>query len=345
MAIHRLYPEKGTFIFSKPNALSQFGNAGGDPVLEVGTYLDENDEVQKNRILLQFNTGEIVDVLQNRIETAPYSTILHMTLAYAENVTSDVTLEGRNISSTWTEGSGRRDDIPYSTIGTSWKYRTQTDQWTIQGGDYSATGSTQVVPYQGDMDINMDVTSLTGLWSSGSNNGILIKLSDELENSTSPTNLSYYGDDTHTIFAPYLEFRWDDSIWTGSLSVIATDNINFKLKHVKASYSCEDIIRFYCGVRPKYPTRTFTTGSIYTREYRLPESSYWGIKDEYSEEMIIPFSNYTKISANDTGSFFIVDMNILPPDRYYRVLVRTEIGDTVSTLNVRENIFKVTKNG
>lgn len=345
MAIHRLYPEKGTFIFSKPNALLQFGNAGGDPILEVGTYLDETDVIQKNRTLLQFNTGEIVDVLENKIETAPYSTILHMTLAYAENITSDITLEGKNIISPWTEGTGRRDDIPYNTIGTSWEYRTQTELWNLQGGDFLPTGSTQVLPYKGELDINMDITPFVESWSSGSNSGILLKLSDELESSTSPMNLCYYGDDTHTIFAPYLEFRWDDSIWTGSLTTITTESINFKLKNVKASYRCEDIVRFYCGVRPKYPTRTFTTGSIYTREYRLPENSYWGIKDEYSEEMIVPFSDYTKISADNTGSFFILDMNILPPERYYRLLVKTEIGESTLTLSVRENMFKVSRNG
>ena len=43
--------------------------------------------------------------------------------------------------------------------------------------------------------------------------------------------------------------------------------------------------RFRLTARPKYPTRTFTTGSVYNTNYALPSASYWGLKDEFTEEM------------------------------------------------------------
>lgn len=345
MAIYRLYPEKGTFIFSEPNSSNQFGNAGEDPILELGTYLDVEGTLQKNRILLQFSTEEIAEVLQDKVETSTFQAVLHLSAAHAENITSDLVVEGRSILGPWEEGSGRRDDVPYNTLGATWKNRTVDQEWIQQGGDYNPTGSNYIIEYKESQDIELDVTEEVEEWALGNNNGLLLKLEDGLESSQNPVRLSYYGDDTHTIYAPYLEFRWEDTVWTGSLDILNTDVANIRLKYLKSSYSESDIVKFRCGVRPKYPTRAFTTGSIYTVEYRLPQDTFWGIKDEYSEEMIVPFSEYTRVSSNGEGSFFILDMGILPPERYYRILLQVEIDGTKTVVNTRDNLFKVTRHG
>ena len=99
------------------------------------------------------------------------------------------------------------------------------------------------------------------------------------------------------------------------------------------------------SARPKYPTRSFSTGSIYLTEYRLPENTYWAIKDEHSDEMIVDFdSNFTKVSADDTSSYFDFYMDTLQPERYYRLLVKTTLDGSTVVLD-NKNVFKVVRNG
>ena len=113
----------------------------------------------------------------------------------------------------------------------------------------------------------------------------------------------------------------------------------------KEIYSDKDIIKFRVSARPKYPTRTYTTGSIYLTEYKLPENSHYGIKDEFSGEMIVDFDPiYTKISADDTSSYFNIYMDSFQPERHYRLLIKSVInGSTVVYDN--KNIFKVVRHG
>ena len=61
--------------------------------------------------------------------------------------------------------------------------------------------------------------------------------------------------------------------------------------------------------------------------------------------MVIDFdSNFTKISADNTSSYFDIFMEGLQPERYYRILIKAEIdGSTVVIDN--DQIFKVVRNG
>ena len=61
--------------------------------------------------------------------------------------------------------------------------------------------------------------------------------------------------------------------------------------------------------------------------------------------MVIPFdTNYTKISCDSTGPYFDIYMDGLQPERYYRVLVKSEI-DGTNTVIDNGNTFKVVRNG
>ncbi len=113
----------------------------------------------------------------------------------------------------------------------------------------------------------------------------------------------------------------------------------------KGSYTDEGKQRFRLNVRPKYPTRTFVTSSTYLTNYVLPTTSYWGLRDENTEEMVVDFdTNYTKISADSTGNYFDVYMSGIQPERHYRLLIKTEIDGTTAVHN-GGNIFKVVRNG
>ena len=92
----------------------------------------------------------------------------------------------------------------------------------------------------------------------------------------------------------------------------------------------DSINRFRLNVRPKYPERTYQTGSIYTQNYLLPSASYYAVKDLDTNEYVIDFdTQYTKISADDVSNYFTLYMNGLEPERNYEVVIKTEINNTV----------------
>jgi hypothetical protein len=345
MAVIKIFPEKDTFITNEtPTA-----NAGKDEILEVGKYGNTQEQGYISRILLKFNTEDILQVL-NKIDT--FNANLKMYLADAYEVPVDLSLEVHAISGSWDNGTGKFGDIPINTTGVSWTYKKagEEDNWVIEGGDYYITPfSSQSFSVNSTYDINCDVTSIVEEVKDGNiiNDGFLIKLTGSLEEPSTPlTRLKYFGSDTNTIYPPCLEIKWDDSIYqTGSLEILNTSQPKIEIINNKGKYIDEGKQRFRVAAKPKYPIRTFTTSSVYLKNYALPENSYWGLQDEYTEEMIIGFDpQFTKISCDEKGPFFDIYMNGLQPERFYRILIKTEIdGSTVIVDN--NNVLKVTRNG
>lgn len=350
MAIYRIYPEKDTFISSEPTIAGSYPNAGKDEILEIGSYPDINIVGRTNRALLQFKSTDITTA--TTLAGPTYGTTLKLYLAEAGEIPESFDIFAHNVTSSWVNGVGKRDDDPVNTSGISWKYRGELEnEWPTLGGNFDTTNAaSQSFDLNSTLDIEMDVKGLIDAQApigGKVNGGIILKLSGSLEaQTTSSINLKYFSSDTNTIFPPYLEFKWDDSSYdSGSLSLLTTDISTISIKNAKEKYADSDKIRFKLSVRPKYPTRTFTTSSIYLTEYRLPENSYWGIKDEFSEEMIVGFdSNYTKISADANNSYFDVYMTSLQPERYYRLLIKTTLDGSDLILD-DNNVFKVTRNG
>jgi len=351
MAVYRIYPEKDTFISSEPSIAGTYGNAGKDEILEIGSYLDDNLTARANRALVKFRNTDI-STAYNLVSGSQYITNLKIYLAEGGEIPQSFGLLAHPVTASWLEGTGKASDEPKNTTGTSWKYTDAlTTEWATLGGDFDTDIiNSQSFDLSSNYDINLNITDIVNEQlpiGSRINEGILIKLSGSLETDvTSSVNLKYFSSDTNTIFPPSLEFKWDDSRYdSSSLSLLTTDIANITIKNAREKYADSDKVRFRLSARPQYPTRTFTTSSIYLTEYRLPSASYWAIKDEFSEEMIIDFdTSYTKISADSNSSYFDVYMNTLQPERYYRLLVKTELNDNSIVID-NKNIFKVTRNG
>ena len=349
MALFRIYPEKDAHIWSEPNVAGLYGNAGKDPILEIGGYPDVNLTGRSNRTLIQFRQSDITSSIDDKV-TGGFSASLHLSLASASEIPDTFTINSYPLSSSWTNGTGQRTDSPPNLGGCSWKYKDDTTtEWSTPGADYLPTPTTsQVFDLTSTYDINMDVTeAIEGMYSGSlSNNGLLLKIEDTYENyTTASVSLKYYGSDTHTIFPPYLELKWDDTVYSSSLTELDTDVAVIKIKNHKPEYVDSDKVRFRISARPKYPARTFTTSSIYLTEYKLPINSYWGIQDDFSQEMIVEFdTTYTKISADNVSSYFDIYMDSLQPERHYKLLVKTTLNGSTVVLD-NNNIFKVVKNG
>ena len=363
MAVYRIFPEKDTFISTEVPT----GNAGKDEIVEIGGYYDISGTGQANRILVKYSDDDINTAIAT-IGGAGYSASLGMYLADASTLPSDLIIYVNAISQSWDSGVGKFEDTPTNTSGVSWTYRQagETSAWRTTGYTAGSTGSyrtevggatwytnsqaTQSFSVNSTTyDLNLPVTPIVQgiVNATRPNDGFIIRLQPTLEfNTTSSIRLKYFGADTNTIYPPYLEFKWDDSSYvTGSLTVLSNGISTINLTNNRGKYTDVGKQRFRVSARPKYPVRSFTTSSAYLTNYALPSASYWGLRDEYTEEMVVNFdTTFTKVSCDSNGAFFDVYMDGLQPERYYRILIKTTLEGSTTVVD-NQNIFKVVRNG
>jgi hypothetical protein len=358
MAVYKIFPTKDASIYS----YYPTKNTGLDEILDISLYDSITNTAEVSRALLAFSNTEITDVLSNKIGSTNYKAYLKLYLANASEIPLDYTLYCHPISSSWDMGVGRAANVPSTTNGVSWKYKntlsgsiftssvanaTNAYNGTNIGGGSWWTGSnlvaTQSFNYTTNKDIELDITN--ALSSSYYQNGFIIKHSSSLEFSTSSIfELKYFSTDTHTIYPPCLEFRWNDfSYSTGSLNTAQSNTISISLANNKGEFQEDSVNRFKVNVRDKYPTRVFQTSSLYTNNKILPTSSYYAVKDIKTEEFVIDFdTTFTKLSCDSTGNYFDLYMSGLQPERYYQILIKSIIsGSTI--VHEDNNYFKVVR--
>lgn len=368
MAIYKIFPAADATIYSKfPDK-----NTGLDEILEVAVKnnqnydnsgvanpyaINSNDDIRRS--LIRFSDADLNKI--KSFTTGSWQAGLKLYLANAENLSATYSIEVRQVSQSWDMGTGQFQDSPPVRNGACWystsSYYTSASSWdansskyyiTPGGGSWTNLVSTQSFDNNTNKDINVDVTQIVDSWFSGSfqNRGFIVKLPISVESSSlSYLGLSFFSVDTHTIYPPTLELRWDDSSYTGSLSEVSDSNFVVTLANNQGEYKYNaDKIKFRINARDKYPTRVFTTSSLYTTNKRLPISSYWAIQDYKTTDMIVDYDpNYTKISYDQTSSFANIYMNGLEPERYYKFLIRTNLqsGETIDIDN--DCIFKITR--
>jgi len=128
------------------------------------------------------------------------------------------------------------------------------------------------------------------------------------------------------------------------LGVIDTPDLYVALDNNAGVFYSESINDFRLNVRPEFPARTFKTSSLYTTNHALPSSSYYAIKDLDTNEFVVDFDEeFTQISCDATSSYFTVYMNGLEPERYYNILIQTEIDG--QTIVMDENYYFKVVNG
>ena len=128
------------------------------------------------------------------------------------------------------------------------------------------------------------------------------------------------------------------------LDVISTPDLYVALDNNAGVFYSESINDFRLNVRPEFPARTFQTSSLYTTNHALPSASYYAIKDLDTNEFVIDFDKeFTQISCDPTSSYFTVYMNGLEPERYYNILIQTEIDG--QTIVMDENYYFKVVNG
>jgi len=368
MAIYKIFPASDATLYSKFPAQ----NTGLDEILEIAVKNNGNsanslvetvptspilyDDLRRS--LIRFSDEDIVKI--KTYTTGSWQAGLKLYLANAENLSTQYTIQIAQVSQSWDMGTGKFGDSPETRNGVCWyntsSYVSSSNSWNTNSSQYfftpgggSWTGSlcSQSFDNNSSKDVNVNVTTIVNSWFSGStNNGFIAKLPIAIESSSlSYIALSYFSVDTHTIYPPTLEMRWDDSIYTGSLSIIQDTNFVVSIGNNQGTYRYDTgLIKFRVNAREKYPTRVFTTSSLYTTNKRLPQTSYWALQDIKTTDMIIDFdTNYTKISSDSQGSYLTLHMNGLEPERYYKVLIKTRLssGELIDVDN--DCVFKIVR--
>jgi hypothetical protein len=135
-----------------------------------------------------------------------------------------------------------------------------------------------------------------------------------------------------------------------SSSVLAPLDIkrpfSINIGNLQPEYKAGDIIKVNVFGRMKFPLKYYGI-SPQQEQYLVPEflptSSYYALKDNQTDEIVMDFDSYTQIScAYPEGNYFLVDTTSLPQERYYRILIRVQDGSQIDTIDTGKT-FKITR--
>jgi hypothetical protein len=357
---------------------TQTSFAHADPNPQTSRFLinfseDEIDDVLDNKIGINGTSSKLLD---NNLWQAN----LQCFVATSTGLQSNTTVECYPVYGDWNMGTGRYLDEPEQTNGTSWIWKTYSGstQWLTSaypsfitasynttyapaGGGNWFTGSTvawfdsttypisasTTFGFYDTKDLNLDVTNIIRARYTGaiSPDGFIIKQEIEfINNQEVQPELKYFSRDTHTIYPPALQFSWRDYTWnsgSSSMEILNTLPATITLAQNPGVFYSQSYNRFRINARPEYPLQIWQTSSAYINNYYLPTSSYWAIKDLDTNEMVIDFdTQYTQLNADSISSYFDIYMNGLEPERYYAILIKSEIAETVQIFD-DQYYFKV----
>ena len=333
-------------------------NTGLDEILEVSkTYYGSLKDVA--RTFIQFDLNNLSSsIVSGEVTMSSVDLILHE--AEASEIPLSYTIYAHPVSQSWEMGIGTRFD-EISGDGITWNHKSTNTNWLMadslsldstgsyngRGGTwYTASEETQSFEYQ-TADLSIDVKNTIELWLSGSlpNNGFIIKYDSSLENDANDYGqLKFFSKETNTIYQPKLRVGWDDSIFTtGSLTELTSDDIHVTFKRLKSKYKIGSKPEIRVFGREKYPLRTYTNYYTYTDLKYLPSTTYYQIKDIVTDDVIIPFGDYSKVSCDSNGNFFKLNLQNWQTDREYYIEIKIDRDGVIEYFSDRDLTFLVEK--
>jgi hypothetical protein len=380
MAVYKIFPEKDATLYSLFPNMNTGLDEIVEATETSFAYSDPNPQTSRFLIKFTNNDiANVIDLIpQDAFDSGSWKANLQCFIATSTGLQSNTTVQCFPVYGTWDMGTGRYLDDPIQTNGTSWIWRTYSGslggQWLTAsyptgvtasfnttyavagGGNWYYTSSTPSLNpfsssvtfgYWDSKDLNLDVTKIVTSWITGSivNEGFIVKQAVEFINDKEvQPELKWFSRDTHTIYPPALQFSWRDySFDTGSSPQIILNSLpaTVNLAQNPGTFYPQSYNRFRINARPEFPLQLWQTSSVYLNNYYLPTASYWAIKDLDTNEMVIDFdTQYTQLSADATSSYFDVWMNGLEPERYYAILIKSEIQGTTQVFD-DQYYFKV----
>ena len=332
-------------------------NTGLDEILEVSkTYYGNLKDIAHS--LIKFDTTPLSSSLVSG-EVTMSSAELILRECESSEIPVDYTIYAWPIYQNWDMGIGTRFD-EISTDGVTWNSKTTGTDWLEgdyvsgttgsfngKGGTwYTASVATQSFSYE-TSDVVMDVLTPLQTWLDGSlpNNGWIIKHDSVLENDTEDYGqLKFFGKETNTIYQPKIRIGWDDSTFeTGSLTELTSDDIHVTFKRLKTRYKVGSSPEIRVFGREKYPLKTYTNLYAYNDVKFLPSTTYYQVKDIITDEVIIPFSDYTKVSCDSNGNFFKLNLKNWETQRDYYLEIKVERDGVIEYFEDKDLTFTIEK--
>lgn len=353
-------------------------NTGIDQILELdktvpnipdleGLYWDKT---YNSRIIMKFDTAQINNLIQRGIVSRQAKYFLNLKATEARELPLKFTLKVHPLARNWVNGQGCFNNYPEFTTGVSWVFTdgyffdngkrwysgslagNETGSYaSVEGGGiwYTSPSSSFTLDYVSVPDARIDITNIVHQWLSGSipNYGLIIKHTDELEQNTEFVgSLKFFGRDSHTVYIPRLDISWDDSEYSGlnSFGEVGSEFVLY-VSNIKKQYRSDSKEYIRITARDKNPPVTYSTSSRFLQVKRLPTSSYYAIQDYTTTDYIIPFdTGSTKISVDEQGNYFRLNMNSLLPERFYKIVFKTvQKGGKLEQIFDEGYIFKVVR--
>ena len=337
-------------------------NTGLDEILDISkVYFGNIKDI--SRALIKFDLDTLSQSISNG-DVIIDSVKLSLRETESQEIPLRYTILAHPISGSWEMGNGTRFD-KISTTGVNWKYREGDSKidWLpnelASGSDsnpndgtggtwYTASAASQSFNYESS-DLNIDVKNTVNLWLSGSlpNDGFILKHTNEYENDTNDYGiLKFFGKETNTIYQPKLVIGWDDQIFnTGSLQPVDLEDgeVVVRVKPLTNEYKLNTTKIIRLVGREKYPLKTFTNSFSYNDVKYLPITTYYQIKDYQSNDVIIPFGEYSKVSCDSKGNYIKFDFTNWQPNRVYKIEFKIETES--DTIHFDDKItFKIVEN-
>ena len=311
--------------------------------------------------LLKFELGYISASISNSTIQLDEATLI-LKETKTEEIPLEYTIFANSISGSWEMGIGTRFDN-ISTQGVTWNYRegdskldwlennfnsfTSASQNNGGGGTWwTQYEASQSFSYQ-TADIDMNIKSLLKSWMSGSipNDGIILRHAFNKEVDTQDYGaIKLFSKETNTIYQPKIRIGWDDqSFVTGSLIPLVAEDIKVGVTNLKSEIKVGTTPKIRIFSRELYPVKTFVNSFTYNTSKYLPTTSYYQIKDAQSNDIIIPFSNFSKISCDSTGNYINLNLSNWEADRTYKIEFKVTIDGNTQYFD-NDITFRIVKN-
>jgi|TARA_B110000858_G_C17803537_1_gene476567 hypothetical protein len=332
-------------------------NTGLDEILEISKiYYGNLKDI--SRSLIKFDTTPLSQSIASG-EVTMSSAELILRECESSEIASEYTIYAYPVSQSWDVGIGTRFD-KITTDGVTWNTRKTSTNWLIgsaslessgsyngKGGMwYTASNSSQVFSYDSS-DITMNVLAPITDWISGSipNEGFILKHDSSKENDTIDYGqLKFFSKETNTIYQPKVRIGWDDSLFvTGSLTALTADDVHVTFKRLKTRYKVGSKPEIRVFGREKYPLKTYANEYSYTDVYYLPTSSYYQIKDIITDEVIVPFGDYTKLSCDSNGNYFKLNLTNWEYNRDYYIEIKIDRDGVIEYFIDKDLTFTIEK--
>jgi len=330
-------------------------NTGFDEILEVSkVYYGNLKDVARS--LIKFETTPLSQSIASGEVTMSLAEMI-ITQCDVNEIGTDYTIYAYPVSQSWDMGIGTRfDDI--STDGCTWETRKTSVSWLNGSASLESSGSfngkggmwftgsfaSQSYSYE-TADIEMDVTVPFNNWINGTlgNEGFILKHDSSLENDTVDYGqLKFFSKETNTIYQPKVRIGWDDSVFnTGSLTALTSDDIHVTFKRLKTRYKRGSSPEIRVFGREKYPLKTYSNTYAYTDLYYLPSTTYYQIKDIITHEVVVPFSDYTKVSCDSNGNYFKLNLKNWEINRDYYIEIKIDRDGVIEYFEDRDLTFTV----